>query len=594
MTTRANIFALFRLGFLVLPALLFLAESALAAPISTERAERVAQNWMLLQTGKSPVAHRIDESHAAIMEAQASDSHYYLFDMDPAGWVIVASDDVAYPILGYATDASIVGRTKPPSFVNWMRMIDTSIAEAARQAATGKPIMEASAYATATVIASAWADLGRAVVRSTTSPYGRARAAAVAPLVATTWSQDTFYNQFCPADSAGPGGHALVGCCATAMGQVLRYHAQPAVGQGAHSFDHAHYGTLSANFEATSYNWAAMPSAGVLSYYNSSVATLLNQVGIAIDMDYGSSSSVCYPTRFAPALRKYFNYQAEDLAARSNYSDAAWVGKIKADLDARRPILYAGYGSGGHAFVLDGYTDFNYFHFNWGWNGAYDGYFLLSNLNPGGYSFSSSQMGVFGIRPASSPPPVVPSGPSNLTATANSQSKITLRWSDPSTNERGFRIERKIGTGDWAQIGQARANVTRYANTGLAAGTTFTYRVLAHNTSGVSGYSNEASATTQGGTVNKPAAPSNLVARAASRNQINLIWRDRSTNEQGFRIERKIGAEDWAQIAEVAANTTSYANIGLSPNIRHTYRVRAFNAEGTSAYLMARAVRTPR
>ncbi len=96
------------------------------------------------------------------------------------------------------------------------------------------------------------------------------------------------------------------------------------------------------------------------------------------------------------------------------------------------------------------------------------------------------------------------------------------------------------------------------------------------------------------GPVLKPAAPTNLAAKAISGTQINLTWQDNSSNEQGFRIERKIGTAPWVQIARVAADTTSFANRGLTPNTNYRYRVRAFNAGGTSAYATSTAVKTPR
>ncbi|MDQ7054057.1 MAG: fibronectin type III domain-containing protein [candidate division KSB1 bacterium] len=67
---------------------------------------------------------------------------------------------------------------------------------------------------------------------------------------------------------------------------------------------------------------------------------------------------------------------------------------------------------------------------------------------------------------------------------------------------------------------------------------TYTYRVRAFNADGNSGYSNEASATTQS-QPNPPAAPSNLTATAVSTSQIDLSWTDNSNNEDGFKIERK-------------------------------------------------------
>jgi fibronectin type 3 domain-containing protein len=770
---------------LVFLSLSLVGASVFASPVSLERAERVAEHWMLLQTGDTHVARRIEASHATTTGAEARDSHYYLFDMDPAGWVIVAADDVAYPILGYATDASTAGRSQPPSFVNWMRLVNASIADAARGAATRASPDAGSVHATAADIAWAWSDLER----TDAQPIGAsldadARAEAVGPLMTTTWDQGRFYNAACPADRSSPyDGRALVGCCATALGQIMRYHAYPESGTGAKTYGHRRYGPLSADFGATLYDWAAMPQHGRLGAYNDAVATLLGHVGIAIEMNYGPTESACYISEIAPALREHFGYAAEDVAHRRSASDADWLAKIRADLDAGQPIWYVGSGSGGaHAFVLDGYTEADYFHFNWGWSGAYDGYFLLSNLRPGGISFTDSQYAVFGIRPAFAAPPDAPSdlvaspvssahidlawtdnsanergfrierqqdgeawsevgstgpdltrfsnralaaettynyrvvafstagssdysntatattppaamppaaptylvatavsssridlswqdnstdeqgfhvqgsiggdvwthvttlsadttgythpdltpnttytyrvvaftvdgvlsdpsnaasattlvdggepaAPTGLSATASSKVKITLRWSDRSNDEQGFRIERRMGDGAWAEIAQVRANVKVFANTALSPGTTYTYRVLAHNASGVSSYSNEASATTRGSAVTKPAAPSAPVARATSQTQIDLTWLDNSINEDGFRIERMIGAAAWMPIAEVAANSNSFVDMGLTPSTRYRYRVRAVNAGGTSAWATSAVAKTPR
>lgn len=87
--------------------------------------------------------------------------------------------------------------------------------------------------------------------------------------------------------------------------------------------------------------------------------------------------------------------------------------------------------------------------------------------------------------------------PSNLTATAISSSQINLNWTDNSSAEDGFKIERRIEGGTFSQIATVGANVTTYSNTGLSANTTYYYRVRAYNTAGNSDYSTEASATTQ-------------------------------------------------------------------------------------------------
>jgi carboxypeptidase T len=193
--------------------------------------------------------------------------------------------------------------------------------------------------------------------------------------------------------------------------------------------------------------------------------------------------------------------------------------------------------------------------------------------------------------------PLPPATPTNLTATATSTSQINLAWTDAADNETGFKIERCTGSGctSFTQIATVGANVTGYSNSGLAASTTYTYRVRATNTGGDSSYSNEASATTLSAPT-VPAAPSNLTATAASKSQINLAWTDNATNETGFYIERCKGATctNFTQIATVGANVISYANTGLTANTSYRYRVRAYNANGTSTYSNIATAITPK
>ncbi len=181
------------------------------------------------------------------------------------------------------------------------------------------------------------------------------------------------------------------------------------------------------------------------------------------------------------------------------------------------------------------------------------------------------------------PPPATPAAPTALAATAASSSAINLSWTDNSTNETGFAIERKTGaTGTYAQVATVGANIRTYSNTGLAANTNYYYRVRAVNGTVYSSYSNEANATTRPAT---PAAPTVLAATAASSSAINLSWTDNSTNETGFAIERKTGATGtYAQIATVAANVRTYSNAGLAANTNYYYRVRAVNGTVYSSY----------
>jgi predicted phage tail protein len=197
------------------------------------------------------------------------------------------------------------------------------------------------------------------------------------------------------------------------------------------------------------------------------------------------------------------------------------------------------------------------------------------------------------------PPSVLPApdAPAGLTASALSSSQIRLTWIDNSSGEQGFKIERCAGVGctDFAQVVMVGANATSYTNTGLTASTSYSYRVRAFNASGDSGYSNIVGAMTQPAPA-PPAAPSNLTTAAISRNRIDLAWTDNANSEVGFRIERCRGSicTNFALIATVGSNVTSYRSSGLAANTTYRYRVHAFNASGTSGYSNISAATTRR
>ncbi len=173
----------------------------------------------------------------------------------------------------------------------------------------------------------------------------------------------------------------------------------------------------------------------------------------------------------------------------------------------------------------------------------------------------------------------VPIAPTTLVATASSSTQINLTWSDASTNETGFQVERSTtsGTG-FALVTTTAANTTSFSNTGLTAGTQYFYRIRAVNAVGASAPTTEATASTSA-----PAVPTSLVANATSTTQINLSWVDASTNETGFQVERSTtSGTGFVLITTTAANAVSFSNTGLTANTRCFYRVRSVNAVGTS------------
>jgi fibronectin type 3 domain-containing protein len=174
-------------------------------------------------------------------------------------------------------------------------------------------------------------------------------------------------------------------------------------------------------------------------------------------------------------------------------------------------------------------------------------------------------------------PPAVPTG---VALTVTSGTQIDLAWTDASKNETGFTIERRADGEEFAKVGDVRANVTRFRDTGLTPGTTYTYRVKATNAGGDSPWSEEVSGATP---ANPPAAPRDLEAKATSATEVQLTWADMSDNETGFIIERS-HADGSIVTLQAEAGSNSYTDTQLSPGTTYTYRIKAAGDGGESEY----------
>ena len=180
---------------------------------------------------------------------------------------------------------------------------------------------------------------------------------------------------------------------------------------------------------------------------------------------------------------------------------------------------------------------------------------------------------------------LLPSAPTAMSATNVQQTTFTANWNTDS-GATGYRLDVAANSGFTTFVAGFNdkdvANVTSYSVTGLTAGTTYYYRVRAYNTGGISTSSNVITVTTL---PNAPSSPTILTASAIAGSQIDLTWTDASNNEDGFKIERKIGAGGiYALVATLGANVQSYSNTGLAELTTYYYRVYAFNTGGNSAY----------
>lgn len=214
------------------------------------------------------------------------------------------------------------------------------------------------------------------------------------------WNQTGYYNYSCPYD-ADYGTYSYAGCVAVAMAQVMRYHNYPETGVGSHSYIHPKFGELSADFANTTYNWSNMP--GSISSENTDVADLLFHCGVAVDMDYSATlpGSGAFSSSSAYALSNYFKYYSAKFISKDNfyYFNDEMETTLRNELDKGRPFLYELPGNPGHLVVSDGY-DGEYFHINFGWGGAEDGYFVLDGVRYISiYEFGFRGNSIIGISP---------------------------------------------------------------------------------------------------------------------------------------------------------------------------------------------------
>ena len=203
-----------------------------------------------------------------------------------------------------------------------------------------------------------------------------------------------------------------------------------------------------------------------------------------------------------------------------------------------------------------------------------------------GYKNPSRQWGTTSVNIVAAPP-----APSSLNSSPISNTQINISWSDNSTNEDGFKIERKTTTGGtYAEIAQVGSNVTSYNSTSLAGGTQYCYRVRSYNGAGNSAYSNESCNTTF---PDLPSVPLNLVANLIQNPlSVELIWTDNSNNEEGFIIEKETATEAFVIIDSVTANVSSYIDLSVT-NLTYNYRVSAYNITGSSAYSNVAQIAVP-
>ena len=211
------------------------------------------------------------------------------------------------------------------------------------------------------------------------------------------------YNKFCPNDFNDSTKKSLVGCDAVAMAQVMWYWEWPHTAFIPTEIDEN--GNTNDVTDIQLYYWDRMPgelkaTIGVdtIDY----VAKLLRDCGYAINMKYGYDGSSSNLPNIKNALMNIFDY-SQNIQHKQKALSINWAKKIRNEINEGRPVIYRGdaFLTGGHAFVVDGYSQKspNNFHINWGWGGNYNGFYFLNKLTLDGNNFNYFQSALFGIQP---------------------------------------------------------------------------------------------------------------------------------------------------------------------------------------------------
>ena len=361
-----------------------------ASPISQQKAESLAKTFLQKQLqGKSI---KLRSLQVKSLRGNHKVPNIYLFNSEAGdAFAIVSADDNTTPILAYSKNSSIDINNISPALKVWLEATEAYVESCKK---SKEPSLQ---------------------MQNTGTPI-------VAPMMDTIlWGQGEPYNNLCPTFvEAGQTKHYYVGCVATAMAQIMKFHAYPTQGTGSKTYTDAESGnTLTANFGTTTYNWSNMLNSYKDIEYTEQqareVATLSAHLGIAVEMTYMANGSGAWSSLVPQALKQYFGYDSSiTYRKRDYYETNEWMQIIKDELQAGRPVFYSATsdkGSGGHAFVCDGYDSEDFVHINWGWYGESNGWFQINHLDPirlgegggaGGYNLD--QEIVTGIqRPTSTP-----------------------------------------------------------------------------------------------------------------------------------------------------------------------------------------------
>ena len=416
--------------FVLIAAIAIFAGQAFAAPVDVNTAKNLGVKY--LKNNVLSAKNIADAQLVYTLSSEDNTPYLYVFSHEN-GYVVVAADDRAYPILGYGDGVFDVNNI-PDGLRYFLGHYGRQIQYAIDSELVAEPD-----------VVEQWELLRKEGITMRTRMEK-----AVNPLLTTTWDQDWPYNYYAPScTSYWTNNHCYAGCVATAMSQVMKFWNWPETGVGEHSYTTSSYpgngAALSANFGETTYEWSIMPNSVTSANAGGlAVALLMYHCGIAVDMDYSPNGSGAQTQAVPNAVINYFRYgSCTSVAYRDDYTRTAWEDILIDQLDRGIPMVYAGQDTdGGHAFNCDGYNNQRYFHFNYGWSGSYNNYYQIDALNTGNGHFNTYQRAILDMIPDYIYNAMVPAIETMTAEVADAITKtVNLNWTVPEVSVAGLPLE---------------------------------------------------------------------------------------------------------------------------------------------------------
>ena len=291
-----------------------------AAPVDVTKAQQAGTHFLqshgLIKNGDTISLYTSYPDNPSAPRA------FYVFNYNNTGFVLVSADDRCTPILGHSSNGIFVTDSLPANMASWLDDYTSSILSGIEANAPSNPETTKQ-----------WSLLLQ-------SPGALASPKSDDFLLTSTWEQGSGYNNYCPVMSNG--SRAVVGCIATAMAQIMRYHGYPSRGFGKKSYLHTAYGTLAVNFDTSEYDYTLMPDKirrSSTAAERDMVSRFCYHCGVVVDMIYehpGHTTGSGSFTRLVPEGLLYFGYTETSYLTYNSTNDiVVWKQAIRNEIRKR-------------------------------------------------------------------------------------------------------------------------------------------------------------------------------------------------------------------------------------------------------------------